>query len=334
MNSIISRVLGRLKRDIRSSVTKLRHHVFPLWFASSLTRRIYFRIYNAAGYKYKESIQTDYFEKASLRWIPRSFNFPVLFNEKIVSIPVRRESFKSDLGLAFCLLGLDAPVKNLYGLIFSNGASEGIRVIDVGANLGQNLFLFLSQTPRVVAYEPNPTCQQTLHHITEINGYSPSIVSAAVGPNSSSITLRWPPGQTWYGTVASTDHLVEIGCSEFEEVIVPQVTLDKEIGPITKQRILIKIDVEGYEYGVLQGASSLLAANDCIIVFEHDVNRVDGRRRIWENLTGLGYSIYSIELASERPLQHCKNERDYLADGMPNHCAIKSNSVFSFLVNK
>jgi FkbM family methyltransferase len=52
---------------------------------------------------------------------------------------------------------------------------------------------------------------------------------------------------------------LSIGSSFREGVQVPLVTLDEEAANIHDRRVLIKIDVEGFELAVLEGASSTLA---------------------------------------------------------------------------
>jgi FkbM family methyltransferase len=208
---------------------------------------------------------------------------------------------------------------------------DHLKILDVGANLGQNLLLFCSQTKEVAAFEPNPGCLEEIKKSLGYNRYTPRLVHAAVGSVQSELILRWPTCCSWYGTVSDTDHLNQMGYEKFEECRVPVVALDQEVS-ISGEKILLKIDVEGHEIDVLQGGRDLLCQNDCLVVFEHDFSRSDGRNKIWNNLTELGYGVYGIQADAASPLKGPYTLKDYLSDRKHNHAAVRQSSIFRFLI--
>lgn len=199
--------------------------------------------------------------------------------------------------------------------------------------MGQNLLLFCSQSNEVTAFEPNPYCFVELSRVLKVNQFNPRLMNAAVGSAEGQISLKWPAGCTWFGTVSDTKHLQEMGYLEFEEQNVPVIVLDNQFS-WSAQPILIKIDVEGFEAAVLRGSKNLLLENDCLVLFEHDFSRMAGREEIWTLFNSLGYEVYGLRSDVLSPLIGPYTIEEYLLDNFPNHAALKSKSRFEFLRNQ
>ena len=236
------------------------------------------------------------------------------------------------MGLAFCIQGLDASIKHLYMKMFTmRHLLVDLRIEDVGVNFGQNLLLFCQSGKDVTGYEPNPNCFEELRRVLSANDFSPRLINAAVGAERSELTLSWPSGLTWLGTVAETDHLQQAGHEKLEEVRVPVVAQDDEFS-FARELVLLKIDVEGFEPDVLAGSKKLLSSNDCLVLFEHDYSRPEGRRKIWAFLNAIGYDIFRVKADMDRPLMKFLSEADYLSREQPNHAAMVRGSSFGSLI--
>jgi len=326
---MLKRIINKLRRDLPNISRWAKKKLFPLWFLNNWTSKIFIKLYNQSSFNYKEYLLREYIEKNETAWIPREFTFIVNFNKKNISVPVRAESFGSDMGLAFCLLGLDAPVKNVYHFVFNSlKADHNLYILDIGANFGQNLILFCSQTENVTAFEPNTSCYPELNRILQVNGYKPKILKKAIGEAPSRITLRWPKGCSWMGTIDGTAHLEALGYRDFDEEVIDVVTLDDEFSEYDQKLLLIKIDVEGHELASFKGGRNLLIKNDCLILFEHDHSRAKGRQEIWGFLKSIGYDLCSLSLCSRDPVSPLHTLEQYINDPMPNHCAVKKTSTF------
>jgi FkbM family methyltransferase len=131
---------------------------------------------------------------------------------------------------------------------------------DIGANVGQRTALFLELGAKVVAVEPQPDCAEILRR----KHPRASTVEAAIGPNAGTATLlvaNYPTLATlspdWIGAVKASGRFAEFEWNR--ELQVPLLTLDDLIRDYGIPDFC-KIDVEGYEYGVLQGLSTPVPA--------------------------------------------------------------------------
>jgi FkbM family methyltransferase len=131
--------------------------------------------------------------------------------------------------------------------------------VDVGANVGNFSLLAarrVGASGLVAAFEPNPeTYARLLDHIA-IN-HANGLVSfhAAVGAAPGSVDLVCTEN-------SGLSHLGSGRVNERAARRVAQTTLDDSLPPLLRGRSidLMKIDVEGAELGVLQGAEQLLLA--------------------------------------------------------------------------
>jgi FkbM family methyltransferase len=143
----------------------------------------------------------------------------------------------------------------------------GDRMIDIGANFGL-MTLHASRavgaSGSVIALEPHPRTFRRLEQNLRRNGCkNVSAINAAAGEVAGTLELFDTPayesGQASF--VAHTDDGVSAGHVE--------VRLLDDMVPRSSARTFIKIDVEGFEYQVLRGASETIKA-DPIICMECD----------------------------------------------------------------
>jgi FkbM family methyltransferase len=120
----------------------------------------------------------------------------------------------------------------------------GDTIVDVGANVGYLTLLFkqaVGTDGSIICIEPDSDNLRELRRCVQINSLSRvEILNAAVGDCETQVQLS--PGLN--GHINSTG-----------TVCVPQVTLNSFID---KNPRFVKVDVEGYELKVIQGATELL----------------------------------------------------------------------------
>lgn len=129
----------------------------------------------------------------------------------------------------------------------------GDRVVEVGASFGLYALAFAGRvgaTGHVTAFEPDPASAAALQANVEVNGWRDrvSLIRAAVGAVSAQVAFASDNGfesrvQT---RIDSSTHTIN----------VPMVTLDDALGDFRID--ILKIDVEGFEQQVLEGARTIL----------------------------------------------------------------------------
>jgi FkbM family methyltransferase len=139
---------------------------------------------------------------------------------------------------------------------FDEAIAPGSMVWDIGANVGLYTLLASRRAARVVAVEPLPENLVYMEKHLRLNGISNvEVVAAAVGQERGRQSFCT-------GENRSVGHL-GVGTSE-----VDVITLDSMIKEYGSPGV-IKIDVEGAEYSVLQGAKQCLAAGPKIFLATH-----------------------------------------------------------------
>ena len=166
------------------------------------------------------------------------------------------------------------------------------KILDIGMNIGMNTWEYATFAQEVHGFEPVPsTYQVALDNIAlNINHQDPNLgwwknpddswaslavagkintYNVALGPTGGSVDMHIKKNDghnrvanDGYKTVTGKDVKINTG---YQRVSVPQVTLDSY--NFTDVDI-IKIDVEGYELQVLEGAVNTIAQNRPIVQIE------------------------------------------------------------------
>lgn len=145
--------------------------------------------------------------------------------------------------------------------LMRNMISPAMIVVDIGANIGIYTRMFSAlagASGHVHAFEPAPANFQKLE--ATVNGLSNvSLRHAAVGAESGTIKL-------YVSNELNVDHRTFDSGDGRASIDVPLVKLDDYFSP-GQQVDFIKIDVQGYELSVLQGAERVLRENQDIRIF-------------------------------------------------------------------
>jgi FkbM family methyltransferase len=147
------------------------------------------------------------------------------------------------------------PEGRVHGLeLFKEYCQAGDTAVDVGANVGE-VSVILSQRAgaagHVYAFEPNPRIYRYLLGNLALN-HCGNVTAANVAVGAAAGTVRMSDNKH-----DDMNRVVDAGAIE-----VPCTTLDAAVPE--RAIALLKIDVEGSELRVLEGASSLLARTACV----------------------------------------------------------------------
>ncbi|PIQ48594.1 MAG: hypothetical protein COW03_09430 [Cytophagales bacterium CG12_big_fil_rev_8_21_14_0_65_40_12] len=175
-------------------------------------------------------------------------------------------------------------------------------VIDIGANIGYFTLLSAMLTGNqgsVHAFEPQKEIYSALTENISLNNLSNVITNnLGLGSKSGTLTLTQMPGNRGGGRIL--ENQVQQGISEKVKVIsLDQYVENHQIGEIN----FIKIDVEGFEYEVLQGANRVFSKlkPSCLFEFSPDIwkkNEMDWISKSNELLTFFlekGYNLQDID---------------------------------------
>jgi FkbM family methyltransferase len=152
-------------------------------------------------------------------------------------------------------------------------ANDGL-VIDAGANTGFYALLAAAANDRnhIVAFEPSPSIRSHLNENLAINtfGQQISVHPLALSNRSGSACLYIPdPSHGLIETSSSLEPEFQQSCSVVIEVAAMSLDAFFASGPFSNTPVaMIKIDVEGHELSVLEGASETIARWRPIIFVE------------------------------------------------------------------
>lgn len=133
---------------------------------------------------------------------------------------------------------------------------KGDCVIDVGANIGLHSLIWaqlVGPKGRVVSFEPVPPNFETLVGNTKLNPKITCIKPLNVALGETQAQLRFSAPQDRAGLTSGSYSATRVGGSEY---VVQQTTMDaftSKLEPSLRIR-LVKIDVEGWESRVIDGA--------------------------------------------------------------------------------
>ncbi|MDP3241259.1 MAG: FkbM family methyltransferase [Reyranella sp.] len=216
----------------------------------------------------------------------------VHFLGKPIRLPLRSAHSWTDWASALAILGHDPEVKTAYQRLLRSDHPPEV-FLDVGANFGTHSLLFASQGVRTISFEPNARCHAYIVAACEMNGFDIQLEAVAIGARDGEAELVFPEDETWLGSIA--EEVIGTlrdrpGAASCQKVRLRR--LDSYADMFRGKRVLLKIDVEGSETSVIEGASRLLSQSTPNIIFESN----DGARRsvLYALLADHGYVIHDL----------------------------------------
>jgi FkbM family methyltransferase len=172
--------------------------------------------------------------------------------------------------------------------------------VDVGANVGWHTLLMAKMAApdgRVLSVEANPSVRERLSQNVKRNGFTNvEIVPRAMADRPQKLTFFAPAHHSFS---AGDGHVVGPGdVPDRNSITVEATTLDCLIAEKNLERWdFLKIDVEGFEWPVLQGGSESIARLRPVIAFEFNVEyagRGGGSEALFRDFFGQrGYTVFA-----------------------------------------
>lgn len=170
--------------------------------------------------------------------------------------------------------------------------------VDVGANVGMATFAAAVMGFRVFAFEPVVENLQSICNGIHFNRVADlvNVFEAATSDQLGNITFHKLVGRLDNSAVSATGAKMAFKSNEEIELKVRSIPLD-EVIPEKETVLLLKIDVQGWEYHVLKGAKKLLSRKKGeapYLIYEEDERLLQASnsssKEIRKFLGGLGYT--------------------------------------------
>jgi FkbM family methyltransferase len=223
----------------------------------------------------------------------------VNFAGQQILLPLSSERFWLDWDIAVSILGQDVEIKETYASLINSSEPPEI-FVDIGANYGIHSLPFLTHQIETIAFEPNTSCHDYLREVCALNAMKLRIEDVALGDRDSYVELWYPEKDAWLG---STDISVKQKLEAKHNLTtrrVRQKTLDEYLTDIGNRRLLIKIDAEGSEYRILQGALCTLQKNRPLVLFES--RRDDNNRcELFDLFSSQNYGVAHLPWFQDQP---------------------------------
>ena len=182
------------------------------------------------------------------------------------------------------VLGTD---ERLVQALLAERLQAGDVFYDLGANIGFLALIgarLVGPTGRVVAYEPIPSSAAAVRRNAELNGFDHvEVVEAAVGDRAGTVRMT-------LGRSSLEAHATPEG-----ELEVPMVTIDQEVAAGRPAPTLVKIDVEGSEAAVVEGAAGVLREHRPFVVCEIHESLHVREHPVEGHLKAAGYTVGWLE---------------------------------------
>ncbi|MHB8474362.1 MAG: FkbM family methyltransferase [Gammaproteobacteria bacterium] len=198
------------------------------------------------------------------------------------------------------------------------------RVIDVGGNRGIYAYRCWKLGARVEVFEPNPTCLRVLN-AWAAGKPRVSVYPVALSNHSGTADLHIPVDESGveHDASASIEHS---GFAHARDQSVELKTLDS-YGFNSVD--LIKIDVEGHEDSVIDGALVTLASSMPTMLVEIE-QRHSGRPviEVFDKILRLGYLGFFMGINGLTPIEHFDPSRD---QSMEKFGGVKGHYINNFV---
>jgi FkbM family methyltransferase len=167
-------------------------------------------------------------------------------------------------------------------------------VYDVGAFIGLRTLFFARRAKQVVSYEPNSENRRRLNRNLEANPFISNVTvrPVALGSCTGSMNLLWSDRRAGECVSESSP----VGRMLLED----GTTVRRETAAITTLDEDARIDVEGLEFSVLEGAEQTLRKHRPELFIELHGTTVENKVKNAEDLLGflfdIGYRVYDVEM--------------------------------------
>ena len=187
--------------------------------------------------------------------------------------------------------------------VFITLVDSGYTVVDIGCNVGYYSLLAADRVGKhgkVICYEANREFADLTFQSLELNGFLDRSEVRNKAVFSENTTIAFSVFETHKGSssIWASDDLAENFHDHIDKVEVDAVTLDSEF-PEGTRIDLLKIDAEGAEPHIIEGAHRIITENDRItLLMEFNPKMIESSYgpaiKFYKQLKNMGFSIFRI----------------------------------------
>lgn len=199
-------------------------------------------------------------------------------------------------------------------------------VIDIGGNRGIYAYQLWKLGTKVEVFEPNPTCARILS-AWAVDKPTVNVHTVALSSHVGSANLHIPIDESGIEHDASAS-IENTGFLHARDQLVPLQTLDSyQFEDVS----LIKIDVEGHEYSVIEGAEATIISSRPALLVEIE-QRHNSRPigEVFEKIIVFGYEGYFMMKGKLMPLKNFNVASNQSMEDFNNSTGVYINN-FLFL---
>jgi FkbM family methyltransferase len=208
--------------------------------------------------------------------------------------------------------------------IIGESLTAGDLFIDVGGNIGNHTLIAAQTGANVLTFEPLARLADRIEASLQLNGLSGrvNVLRHALGDKKGSgvlnIALRSDDGS--HSLIEGVESL------SMEHVSVPILPLDDVLNRLKVTPGFIKVDVEGYEARVLDGAKELLDCGCYPVWLVETADRLSDRigetaASVVHRLTSRGYELWRVPDTGQ-----VQKQTSPIAGELANYCAVHPKS--------
>lgn len=208
---------------------------------------------------------------------------------------------KNIIRKTFFAIGIDLTQNQVYDrltlAIMKKVLNHDSGCIDIGCHKGEVMDEMIRYAPQGIhcGFEPIPEYYEYL-----VKKYSGNdrirIIPKALSNENGTTEFNWVKNAPAFSGIRERSYLVKK--PDIEKITVELARLDDLLPELTPVR-LIKIDVEGAEMNVLNGAVALIKRDQPYVVFEFGLGASDHYGTtaddVYTYFAGLGYGLYTLK---------------------------------------
>jgi FkbM family methyltransferase len=225
-----------------------------------------------------------------------SFEWRNTFAEKEFRLPVFPEMQRSWNNARVWRWAGNRAIRKFYE-IYLKAKPQGV-FFDIGANDGTHTYPFAASGYECICFEPQPDCVDYIRRTSALNQFHRVRVEhLAMGDSDTEQVVFYISKSSWYSS------LMKENVEQFETaspIHTKVVTLDTFCAESRLVPTLIKIDVEGCEWRVIQGGRKVFESvrPNLFAEISSDVVTI---QKCWDFFTALDYKLYNVQHYTNQP---------------------------------